>query len=157
LKSLPLLSQVSAAEYMGYTQHTLLKDADQMSMAFSLEIREPFFDHDLVEFVLAVPDKWKDPVFPKSLLVESVKSLLPDEVVYRKKQGFLFPWEIWLKHDLHAFCDKHIRNICKRPFIKAEPLQAYWQSFLRGSKQTRWPEIWLFVVLDYWLEKNHVD
>jgi hypothetical protein len=28
---------------------------------------------------------------------------------------------------------------------------------LRGSKQTRWPEIWLFVVLDYWLEKNHVD
>jgi asparagine synthase (glutamine-hydrolysing) len=157
LKRLPLLSQVSAAEYMGYTQHTLLKDADQMSMAFSLEIREPFFDHDLVEFVLAVPDKWKDPVYPKSLLVESVKSLLPDEVVYRKKQGFLFPWEVWIRHDLHAFCDQHIRNICKRPFIKAKPLQAYWQNFLRGSKQTRWPEIWLFVVLDYWLEKNHVE
>jgi len=56
LRQLPLLSQISAAEYLGYTQHTLLKDTDQMSMAVSLEVREPFFDQDLVEFMLAVPD-----------------------------------------------------------------------------------------------------
>ncbi len=39
LRKLPLLSQVSAAEYLGYTQHTLLKDTDQMSMAVALEVR----------------------------------------------------------------------------------------------------------------------
>jgi asparagine synthetase B (glutamine-hydrolysing) len=44
-----IFSQFSMAEYMGYTQHTLLKDADQMSMAVGLEIREPFFDHDLIQ------------------------------------------------------------------------------------------------------------
>jgi asparagine synthase (glutamine-hydrolysing) len=157
LANLPLLSQVSAAEYMGYTQHTLLKDADQMSMAVSLELREPFFDNDLVEFVLSVPDEFKKPSYPKSLLVESVKALLPEELVFRKKQGFLFPWNIWMKNELKTFCNEHIERICQRPFIRGEALKKYWQSFLLGNPAIRWTEIWLFVVLEYWLEKNHVD
>lgn len=156
LDMLPLLSQVSAAEYLGYTQHTLLKDADQMSMAHALELREPYFDNDLVEFVLAIPDQLKDPVYPKSLMVESVKNLLPDEVVHRKKQGFLFPWNLWLKNELRSFCDKHIKNICQRPFINAKAMEEYWQNFLDGKNNVRWAEIWLFVVLEYWLEKNNV-
>ncbi|HEV2352702.1 MAG TPA: asparagine synthase C-terminal domain-containing protein, partial [Puia sp.] len=157
LERLPLLSQVSAAEYLGYTQYTLLKDTDQMGMAASLEVREPFFDLDLVEFVLSIPDKWKEPVYPKSLLVESLKPLLPDEIVFRKKQGFLFPWDLWLRNQLRSFCDRHIRNIAGRPFIHADRLTALWQRFLAGDKQVRWPEIWLFVVLEYWLEKNGVQ
>src|SRR5260221_2136067 len=154
LSRLPLLSQVSAAEYLGYTQHTLLKDTDQMSMAVSLEVREPFFDQDLVEFVLGVPDWVKKPVYPKSLLVESLKPLLPDEVVFRKKQGFLFPWNIWLKNELRSFCDAHLKNIAQRPFVKGDQLMAYWHRFLAGDKNNRWSELWLFVLLEHWLEKN---
>jgi len=157
LQKMHPLSQVSAAEYLGYTQHTLLKDTDQMSMAVSLEVREPFFDQDLVEFVLSVPDGLKKPVYPKSLLVESLKPLLPDEIVFRKKQGFVFPWELWLRKDLFSFCDRHIRNMAGRPFIQADRLLKYWTDFLSGDKSIRWPEIWLFVVLEYWLEKNDVD
>lgn len=157
IKNLPFLSQVSAAEYLGYTQHTLLKDTDQMSMAVSLEVREPFFDQDLVEFVLAVPDCLKNPSYPKSLLVESLKPLLPDEIVFRKKQGFLFPWEAWLRTSLRAFCDRQIRNMADRPFINGGSLINYWNRYLAGDKEVRWSEIWLFVVLEYWLEKNGVS
>ena len=154
---LPLLSQVSVAEYLGYTQHTLLKDTDQMSMAVSLEVREPFFDQDLVEFVLAVPDVLKKPVYPKSLLVESMKPLLPDEIVHRKKQGFLFPWNVWLKNELRTFCEERISNMARRPFINGTELVDYWKKFLAGDKNTRWAEVWLFVVLEYWLEKNGIE
>jgi asparagine synthase (glutamine-hydrolysing) len=154
---LPLLSQVSVAEYLGYTQHTLLKDTDQMSMAVSLEVREPFFDQDLVEFVLAVPDALKRPVYPKSLLVESLKPLLPDEIVHRKKQGFLFPWNLWLKNELRTFCDQRIENMSRRSFINGTELKSFWRSFLAGDRNTRWAELWLFVVLEYWLEKNGVE
>ena len=157
LQRLPLLSQVSAAEYMGYTQHTLLKDTDQMSMAVSLEVREPFFDQDLVEFVLAVPDELKKPSYPKSLLVESLHPLLPDEIVHRKKQGFLFPWDTWLRNELRSFGDKHIRNMAQRSFIDAGQLLKYWERFLSGDKSIRWSELWLFIVLDHWLEKNGVS
>lgn len=156
LHRLPLLSQVSAAEYMGYTQHTLLKDMDQMSMAVSLEVREPFFDHSLIEFVLSIPDNIKNPVYPKSLLVESVASLLPDKIVHRKKQGFLLPWSIWMKNELKEFCEKRIKNLSQRSFINSRELMKYWNRFLKNDVSVRWTELWIFVVLEYWMEKNYV-
>lgn len=156
LMRLPLLSQVSAAEYLGYTQHTLLKDTDQMSMAVSLEVREPYFDQDLVEFVLAIPDEIKRPLYPKSLLVESLKPLLPDEVVHRKKKGFLFPWELWLRNELRTFGEQHIKRMAERDIIRSDRLMDHWKRFLAGDKNIRWVELWLFIVLDYWLEKNGV-
>ena len=157
LARLPFYSQVTAAEYMGYTQQTLLKDTDQMSMANSLEIREPFFDQDLVEFVMSVPDHFKVPVYPKSLLVESLKPMLPDEIVLRKKQGFVFPWNQWMKKELRSFCDLHINRIAQRDFIHGDRLKYTWNSFLNGDKNIRWVEMWLFVVLNYWMEKNNID
>ncbi len=156
LLKLPYYSQVTAAEYLGYTQQTLLKDTDQMSMASSLEIREPFFDQDLVEFVMSVPDHFKVPVYPKSLLVESLKPLLPDEIVHRKKQGFVFPWNQWIKNELRSFCDKHINRMADREFIHGSNLKRIWNQFLNGNQNIRWQEMWLFVVLDYWMEKNGV-
>ncbi|HRO44565.1 asparagine synthase (glutamine-hydrolyzing) [Agriterribacter sp.] len=157
LHQLPVLSQVSVAEYMGYTQHTLLKDTDQMSMSVALEVREPFFDTDLVEYVLGIPDRFKQPVYPKSLLVESVKPLLPDEIVFRKKQGFVFPWNIWMKNELRSFCTGYITRLCERSFINSSALQQYWKRFLSNDPSIRWMDIWLFVVLEYWLEKNGID
>jgi asparagine synthase (glutamine-hydrolysing) len=157
LSALPLLSQVSVAEYLGYTRDTLLKDTDQMSMAWGLEVREPFFDQDLIEYVLAVPDSIKTPTYPKSLLVESLQPMLPDEIVHRKKQGFLFPWELWLKKELRSFADTHIRNMCHREFVDGPALMGYWSRFLAGDKHSRWSELWLFIVLDHWLEANGVS
>jgi len=157
IKRLPLLSQVSIAEYLGYTQHTLLKDTDQMSMASSLEVREPFFDPDLAQFVLSVPDKLKKGNYPKKLLIESLKPLLPVEITARKKQGFLFPWELWLKNELYLFCEISIKNISQRDFINGENLNRYWKKFFDGDKNVRWSEIWLFVVLENWMEKNGIE
>ena len=157
INKFPFLSQVSIAEYLGYTQHTLLKDTDQMSMAVTLEVREPYFDHELVEFVLNIPDKWKYPTYPKSLLVESLGDLLPHEIVHRKKQGFLFPWSVWMKHELKSFCEERIEAISARSFIRGNELKERWQQFLKGDASVRWMELWLFVILEHWLQKNNVN
>lgn len=156
IEQFPDLSQVSIAEYLGYTQHTLLKDTDQMSMAVSLEVREPFFDHELVEFVLSIPDKWKYPVYPKSLLVESLGDLLPPAIVHRKKQGFVFPWEVWMKKELRSFCEGRIRQLATRDFMVADKVLERWNKFLQSDGSVRWMEIWLLVILEYWMEKNDV-
>ncbi len=157
ITSHPLFSQVSIADYLGYTQHTLLKDTDQMSMAVSLEVREPFFDHELIEYVLAVPDNIKYPVYPKSLLVESLDPLLPEAIVHRKKQGFVFPWSEWMKHELKTFCEERLNRLGQRPFINGNALKQYWMNFLKNDSSIRWPEIWMFVVLEHWMEKNGID
>ncbi|PWU00013.1 MAG: asparagine synthase (glutamine-hydrolyzing) [Bacteroidetes bacterium] len=154
INEFPLLSQVSISEFMGYTQNTLLKDMDQMSMAVSLELREPFFDHELVSYVLNVPDSVKFPEYPKKLLIESVGDLIPDEVIHRKKQGFLFPWSIWMKNELSDFCYQNIKNLGQRPFINQKILFDKWNEFKKGNPAVNWMELWLLVVLEYWLNKN---
>lgn len=157
IEKFPILSHVSIAEYFGYTRNTLLTDMDQMSMAVSLEVREPFFDHQLIEYVLGIPDKYKYPSYPKKLLVDSLGDLLPLEIVHRKKQGFVFPWKVWMRKELASFCEAKIISICKRDFIKGDALLEYWRRFSKGDDSIRWMELWLFVVLEYWLQKNNVE
>lgn len=151
------LSQVSIADYLGYTQSVLLKDTDQMGMAVSLEAREPFFDNDLVEYVLNIPDKFKFPAYPKKLLVESLGDLLPPEIVFRKKQGFVLPYDLWMRGDLRGFCDEKIRGLAARGIFEEEKMVAYWNRFLERRSNIRWSDIWIFVVLEHWLEKNQVS
>lgn len=151
------LSQVSIAEYLGYTQSVLLKDTDQMGMAVSMELREPFFDNDLVEYVLNVPDRFKFPGYPKQLLVESLDGLLPDEIVFRKKQGFVIPYDIWMRNELRSFCEERIANLAARDYVSGAALPRYWQQYLAGDRNIRWMDVWVFIVLEYWLEKNGVS
>ena len=157
IEKFDLFSQYSIAEYMGYTQHTLLKDADQMSMAVGLEIREPFFDHQLIEYALSIPDNIKFPHFPKQLMVEALQPLLPDEIVHRKKQGFVLPWEKWMRNELQSFCAAQINDLANRNFIKRDALLNYWNRFLQHDPAVRWMELWQFVVLSYWLNKNGIQ
>ncbi|MFY7965052.1 MAG: asparagine synthase (glutamine-hydrolyzing) [Chitinophagaceae bacterium] len=152
-KSFPILSQFSIAEFTGYTHHTLLKDTDQFSMAQSLEVREPFFDHELIEYVLQIPDIYKFPNYPKQFLVECLGDLLPPEIVHRKKQGFTFPWKNWLKNELRQFCESKINSFSKRAFVNEKFCKQIWQNFLNDN-DVRWPEIWTIVVLENWLQQN---
>jgi asparagine synthase (glutamine-hydrolysing) len=154
IKQFPLLSQFSIAELLGYTQNVLLKDTDQFSMASALEVREPFFDYKLVEYVLQIPDEIKFPKFPKRLLVESIAPLLPDEIVYRKKMGFVFPWNHWMRNELRSFCEKRIERLADREVLDPKKLRQNWTDFARGSKTVTWSQLWHLVVLSEWLENN---
>jgi asparagine synthase (glutamine-hydrolysing) len=156
-KDLGVLSQVSVAEITTYMQNILLRDTDQMSMASALEVRVPFLDYELVEYVMGIDDEYKTPSFPKKLLVESMGDLLPDEIVHRKKMGFTFPWEKWLRNDLKSFCETRIQSLAKRPFINEKVLLNRWQQFLDGNPAVRWPDIWIGVVLENWLIENKIE
>jgi asparagine synthase (glutamine-hydrolysing) len=109
-----VLSRVSVAEMTTYMQNVLLRDSDQMSMAHALEVRVPFLDHELAEYVLSLPDEIKRPVSPKKLLVDSMPDLLPDYIVNRPKMGFVFPWRDWLKGEMHSYADDRICSLAQR-------------------------------------------
>jgi asparagine synthase (glutamine-hydrolysing) len=156
-QQLPLLSKVSAAEILTYMQNVLLRDTDQMSMAVALEVRVPFLDYKLVEYVMGVSDAFKHPAYPKKLLVDSLGDLLPSEVVHRKKMGFVFPWDRWLRKELNGFCNDHIVSLADRGFIKKEALLNRWKSFNHSDASVRWLDMWLCVVLEHWLRKNKME
>ncbi|MEY3443573.1 MAG: hypothetical protein RLZZ519_1854, partial [Bacteroidota bacterium] len=157
-RQLPLLSQIGGLEINSYTQSVLLRDTDQMSMAHALEVREPFFDHDLLEFVMGIPDAIKQPPgYPKQLLVESLGDLLPHDLVHRKKMGFVFPWEQWLRSELKSFSHDRIQQFNQRGLLSNnKALPSIWHEFQSGKGPWLWPHIWLFVVLEDWLQRNGI-
>lgn len=93
----------------------LLMRVDKMSMGVSLEGRVPFLDHKFVELALSIPTaiKTKDDTL-KYILKKSVRGLIPDELIDRKKQGFGVPVYEWFfdrlgnqaRQDLNDFCDQ---------------------------------------------------
>lgn len=152
-----LMSRVSIAEISTYMQNVLLRDADQMSMAHALEVRVPFLDYQLVEYVLNLPDEMKYPITPKKLLVDSVSDLLPDEIVNRPKMGFTFPWKNWMKNELREFCEVRLKNLGKREPFNEDGVNNLWNSFLNDDPKVTWSRIWPLVVLSHWLEKNDIN
>lgn len=151
---LPLFSRYGVAELNGYTQNVLLKDSDNMAMANSLEIRSPFFDHELVSYVLSVGDQMKYPHTPKKLLVDALYPKLPSEIVDRKKMGFSFPWDSWMRKELKPFVDHCIENLAKRDIFDSRHLGQYYNSFVNGNPNILWSKIWLLVTLEVWLKNN---
>ncbi len=91
---------LSYLELKFYLQNQLLKDTDFMSMYHSVEVRVPFLDHPLVEYLSGLSSEIKfDGGINKALLVEATRDLLPQEIFSRPKMGFTFPFEKWLKEE----------------------------------------------------------
>lgn len=152
----PFLSRVSFAEMNTYMQNVLLRDTDQMSMAHALEVRVPFLDHQLVEYVYGVRDDFKYPTTPKKMLTDSLGDLLPSEIVNRPKMGFVFPWEVWLKNDLKSYCMDGLDHLKKISLFNDRGIDDIWVGFLSGKKSITWSRVWTFVVLGHWLKNNNV-
>ncbi|MCC6817483.1 MAG: asparagine synthase (glutamine-hydrolyzing) [Bacteroidia bacterium] len=158
LAQYPDLSQYSVGEMSNYTLDVLIKDTDQMSMAWALEVREPFFDYELIEYVLGVPDEFKmEEGTPKSLLVKALGDMLPYDVVYRPKKGFSFPWDFWLRNELKDYCKASIERLENKRLFKKDSLINYWNRFLNKDKNITWTHVWAFVVLERWMDENNID
>lgn len=152
-----VLSHVSIAEITTYMQNILLRDTDQMSMRHALEIRVPFLDHRLVEYVLGLDDHIKYPHSPKQLLVDSMKGLIPDEVVNRPKMGFTFPWAVWMREDLRSYCEKGLDVLREKAIFDKDFLNETWNLFLKGDRTFAWSRMWPLVVLGHWIHHNDID
>lgn len=89
----------------------LLMRVDKMSMAVSLEARVPFLDHKFVSFAMSIPSKFKTKKgISKYILKKAVEGILPNEIIYRKKQGFGAPVHDWFMDKLGESAKKSIKE-----------------------------------------------
>jgi asparagine synthase (glutamine-hydrolysing) len=151
---LPQLSQYSVAEMAGYAEHMLLRDTDQMSMASGLEVRVPFFDVDLVEYVLSLPDHLKLGHPSKPLLLGALDGILPLEVTLQPKRGFGFPWDQWMRSQLRDLCENALRDLARRELLAKDEIARLWSSFLAGDHSVSSSTIWMLVSLEHWLQNG---
>jgi asparagine synthase (glutamine-hydrolysing) len=91
----------------------LLMRVDKMSMGVGLEARVPFLDHKFVELAMSIPEavKLRGGAL-KYILKKSVRGLIPDELIDRKKQGFGVPVHEWFADRLGDFMRQELRSFC---------------------------------------------
>ena len=131
----------------------LLRDSDCMSMAHSLELRVPFLDTPLVDEVLRLPAEVKyDPRFPKSLLLQATKDILPEKSWNRPKMGFSFPMESWMRRPLRDFCRQGFELAQGNLALDSRHAEMIWQRW--EKKRFAWPKLWALVVIGHYLNKN---
>ena len=107
-KDLSLLDGLLYADIKTYL-HELLMKQDQMSMATSVESRVPFLDHKLVEFTARMPDSMKlRGGTTKYVLRESMKGVLPEKILSRRKMGFPVPIGSWFRGPFKSIVDEYV-------------------------------------------------
>jgi len=149
------IAGISWLEMRTYMASTLLHDTDGVSMARSLEVRVPFLDTPLVEFVSALPDAARiQPGVSKGLLREALAGLLPPEILDQKKRTFTLPWEEWLRTSLRARVESSLKELA--PALEGQlhsaGVEMVWDKFLHG--QTSWSRPWSLYVLNEWCRRN---
>ncbi len=131
---------------------------DKMSMANSVEVRVPFLDRELAEFVAwNVPPGLKLKGFfkptTKSIFRKAMQGVLPGEVLRQPKAGFAAPTDCWLANDLTEMTDDLLSdsNIRSRGLFRPEPVKKMVQQHRSGSRD--WSmQIWQFLTLELWMQ-----
>jgi asparagine synthase (glutamine-hydrolysing) len=104
MDSAPARSGLDRAQYADLTfwlPGDILTKVDRTSMAAGLEAREPLLDHRLIEFAASLPERMRvRGRTGKYLLKKAMRRYLPNEVLYRPKQGFVTPIAEWLRGPL---------------------------------------------------------
>jgi len=92
-----------------------LQKVDRSTMAASLEVRVPFLDHDLADYVVSLPSSIKNPFGRKKWLLKSaLRGVIPDDILFGPKTGFSVPYGAWLQTSLKPLFFDHLDRFTRR-------------------------------------------
>lgn len=141
---------ISAWELRTYMADVLLRDSDVFSMAHSLELRVPFVDLPLLEWLWPQPTRFKfDPAHVKRALADAVADVVPAAIRQRPKQGFTLPFPIWMGRELRPFLEETFSPtaLAACPWLEPAAVQRTWQDFAVRGETRAWSRVWTLAVL----------
>ena len=150
---IPPVARALALNFETYLLDDLLVKADRCSMAHGLELRTPFLDSDLMEYVAALPDRLKIRGRTlKYVLKEAFSDLLPKEIRHRPKWGFGVPLPLWFRtHWKPIVEDRLLASDARlRDWLDPAPIQHMASSHFRGEADNG-HELWALLTLETWL------
>ena len=155
-------SRIATCLSVGYFMTSLLERKDRMSMYSGLEVRVPFADHRILEYVYNVPWEIKfENGVEKALLRNSMKKYLPDKILWRKKSPYPKTHSPEYREKVTAM----LRDRLEKHGILADVIDKnVLDSVLSGEDKTWFGQLmstpqliaWL-VQFDYWVEKYNVE
>jgi asparagine synthase (glutamine-hydrolysing) len=151
-------NQMSLMDMSIILPDTYLEKVDRSTMAASLEVRVPFLDNDLVDYVVRLPGNAKMPFGRKKwLLKAALRGIVPDEVLFGPKKGFNVPFAKWLQTSLKPLFFDHLSTFSRnRPEVLN--IDHIKQLFSRTSKgyQDHSPLLWKILNFLVWSNTTNV-
>jgi asparagine synthase (glutamine-hydrolysing) len=140
-----------------YLQDNMLVKVDRASMLNSLEVRVPFLDTEIVEFMARVPAKLKyKGLTSKYLLKKLAEKYLPDLIIKRPKKGFGIPVAKWIKKELRQEICYTLsqKNIVYYNIFNYDYIARLLQEHFKGKRDNR-KLIWTLYIFQKWLEEYY--
>ena len=138
----------------------MLTKVDSMSMANSLEVRVPFLDYEVVNFVFGLPESYKiNRTLRKRILQDAFREVLPPELYNRPKKGFEVPLLKWLRTDMKALIDRDLlsqKTIEDQGIFSWAAVEQLKKKLYSGNPGDVHARIWGLVVFQWWWKKYFV-
>ena len=131
---------------------------DKLSSAASVEVRVPFLDSEVVDFMSRMPPQMKlHGLKSKYIFRRAVEGVVPLEIVQRRKAAFGAPIRSWLRRDLHAMVDDLLseRTLRQRGYFEPAVVRSMVEQDRRGEGDHTM-RLWALLTLELW-HKTFID
>jgi asparagine synthase (glutamine-hydrolysing) len=148
------IEKMMAADYQNYLIDDILTKVDRATMSASIEGREPFLDHHIIEFAAQLPIDYKyHKGVKKRILKDITHQYVPKEMMERPKMGFAIPLKKWLKSHIlpmhfHFFEASYIQ---KQGIFNPAEISRIQKDFEKDTPASTM-QIWHYVVFQMWFE-----
>ncbi len=149
------LNQILYCDMKLYLEGDILPKVDRASMANSLEVRVPFLNRTVVDFVTGLPNACKlRGLTTKYLLRKAMRRRLPGFVLQRRKKGFNMPVAKWLTGPLRPLVDEYLspERLGREGFFHASYVEQLVKDHLAGRADHR-KLIWTLLMFEMWYER----
>ncbi len=137
--------------YQTYLPDDILFKVDRASMYNSLEVRAPFLDVEVVEFLNSLPKSFKQKGFSgKHILKKMMEGRLPENIIYRPKKGFGIPLSDWIRKDLKKKIEECLLD--ETEFFNTVYIQKILNEHQSGKANHR-KLIWNLYMFLYWYKQ----
>jgi asparagine synthase (glutamine-hydrolysing) len=135
----------------------MLRKVDLMSMAHGLEVRVPFLDHHIVDYVFGLPVSSKiNPYIRKRILQDAFRDLLPAELYNRPKKGFEVPLLKWFKGGLKSLITDDLlsdRFVEQQNIFDPKAVSALKKQLFSINPGDAHATVWALIVFQWWWKK----
>lgn len=150
------LSYMMAIDYQTYLVDDILQKIDRATMFASLEGREPFLDHRIIEFAAQLPNDYK--YFEgnkKRIIKDIVHDYIPETLLDRPKMGFAIPIANWMNTSLKELVEEYINEIeiVNQKIFNWTTVNKLKTNFYNGKKELD-SKLWYLLMFQMWYKKN---
>jgi len=148
------LNRILEVDWNSLLPDQVLAFVDSLSMAHSVEVRSPFLDYRLAEFVATIPGRMKiKNGVVKYILKESVRSILPKDIIDRPKEGFVLPVFHWLQKPLKPYAIDILTSssIQRYGILNEKYVNELMRDFFGGNAALA-SKMWNIIMFQVWCE-----